>query len=750
MWQADIVTNNKKISLVVALCLAAGWMLVASVPSLLASPGHHPTLTGSSSVGAGSPRAANAPSRTPLTILYNQYDNPGGVSLVSQNFEAVYDAYDARAADDFNVPANTSWTIQQVNVQGLYFNGNGPADSFSVFIYTDSGGKPADPPNVSRTNMSYTLNGTDQFQITINPPINIAASPSGQHLWIAVQANLDFAAGGEWGWTDRVVQSNDPAAWENPGGGFGVCPAWDVLDNCFGGLNDGDDFVYSLLGTTGVGGDSPPANDACTSAFPIVSGRYLGTTAAATNDGDATCSSSDTTPDVWYSYTPTQNGTLDLTTCDPETDYDTAISVHSACPGDDGNELACSNDDPACPSSPLRSTITALPVTAGQKYLIRVHGFAGHTGRFGLTVNGPATNCVEVFGMTHCPLGGAVVGIGPMGELTVNNIGHSGADGVSSFPSQPTADPAVEKIRMIFPELAQGAFLRRDLLSDRGVETSATYTGLAGGLVQFTLQDLGPEGPAILRVEAYRGDALIKTVDIPFVFDARRPTGPIDWLKTLVKKTVWWVCHSEKIPIFGPNGQVAYATVRHYAGGGQIGGATFYRDQVDDDPIFKGQIGDDPEVIEFDDARLQILPFAHSGASPVFRSNMTASDVPSIAINDVEVSFRAQLTAAGDCPGVTTVDISGATPGGAVGIYAGGSVAPSFITNGTCEGTALLLENPLLVREVQADGSGDVSFSANVGAGLCGFFLEAVDYGSCVPSAAVPLSDDPRSSSTGF
>ena len=32
---------------------------------------------------------------------------------------------------------------------------------------------------------------------------------------------MTFNPNGEWGWTDRTVQSNNPAAWQNPGGGFG-------------------------------------------------------------------------------------------------------------------------------------------------------------------------------------------------------------------------------------------------------------------------------------------------------------------------------------------------------------------------------------------------------------------------------------------------------------------------------------------------------------------------------------------------
>ena len=195
--------------------------------------------------------APNVPwADAPLAILYNQYDNPGGVAIVSQNFEAAYDAYDDMGADDFNVPANTSWKISGVGVQGLYFNGPGPADSFNVAIYQDAGGVPNLSAAVSRSNMAYTLNGTDQFRIKVSPAITVPASPNPRHLWISVQANLDAGTDGQWGWTDRTVQSNDVAAWQNPGGGFGVCANWDDLATCLGGQADGTDFVYLLVGTS--------------------------------------------------------------------------------------------------------------------------------------------------------------------------------------------------------------------------------------------------------------------------------------------------------------------------------------------------------------------------------------------------------------------------------------------------------------------------------------------------------------------
>jgi hypothetical protein len=187
----------------------------------------------------------------PDAILYNQYDNSGTVALNSQDFEQAYDAYDDCAADDFAVPANIKWTITGVGAQGVYFNGPGPARSFRIRIYIWQGLFPG-ALKIERSGLAYSLNGVDQFRIKVQPSIMIPGGPQGRHIWIEIEAQLDFAggAGGEWGWTDRTVVSGErPGAWQNPGGGFAVCPTWDVFDNCFGGLNDGDDLVFLLVGT---------------------------------------------------------------------------------------------------------------------------------------------------------------------------------------------------------------------------------------------------------------------------------------------------------------------------------------------------------------------------------------------------------------------------------------------------------------------------------------------------------------------
>jgi hypothetical protein len=180
----------------------------------------------------------------PNVVLYDQYDNAGTTSLVSQDFEATFDAYDNEGADDFVVPAGETWNIDEVDILGVYFNGAGPADSFNVIIYADSSGLPGSAVYTGLGSAYTTTNQTD-FVITLSPA---AVIPEGTY-WLSVQARLDFSVGGEWGQTERLVQTGNGAAWQNPGGGFGTgCNTWGNRSTCLG---FGPDNVYRLVGTLG-------------------------------------------------------------------------------------------------------------------------------------------------------------------------------------------------------------------------------------------------------------------------------------------------------------------------------------------------------------------------------------------------------------------------------------------------------------------------------------------------------------------
>ncbi|HEV8692354.1 MAG TPA: hypothetical protein VGQ91_18760, partial [Ideonella sp.] len=58
---------------------------------------------GASSAGTGA-KAGVKPAQGPDATLYDQNNDDNGIGIVSQNFEATFDAYDAQGADDFAVP----------------------------------------------------------------------------------------------------------------------------------------------------------------------------------------------------------------------------------------------------------------------------------------------------------------------------------------------------------------------------------------------------------------------------------------------------------------------------------------------------------------------------------------------------------------------------------------------------------------------------------------------------------------------
>ncbi len=108
-----------------------------------------------------------------------------------------------------------------------------------------------------------------------------------------------------------------------------------------------------------------PVNDDCFSASALsIDTPVSGTITGAFTDGQGSCGAVGFA-DVWYSFTAPSAGTYSFATCGGAT-FDTVVSVHSGCPGDNFNILAC--NDNACS---IRSETTAL-LSAGQGVQVRV------------------------------------------------------------------------------------------------------------------------------------------------------------------------------------------------------------------------------------------------------------------------------------------------------------------------------------------------------------------------------------------
>jgi hypothetical protein len=121
------------------------------------------------------------------------------------------------------------------------------------------------------------------------------------------------------------------------------------------------------------------AADDCANAIAITQGIYGGCTFTATPDGADDCASNAWSKDVWFKLTGTaQNAGQWRVSL--RSNYDSAVSVHTGCPGNLTNIVAC--DDDRNGNFDARAH---FDVQAGQTYLIRVSGFAGSSGPFELT-----------------------------------------------------------------------------------------------------------------------------------------------------------------------------------------------------------------------------------------------------------------------------------------------------------------------------------------------------------------------------
>jgi len=99
------------------------------------------------------------------------------------------------------------------------------------------------------------------------------------------------------------------------------------------------------------------------------------------------------------------------------------------------------------------------------------------------------------------------------------------------------------------------------------------------------------------------------------------------------------------------------------------------------------------------------------------------------------------LSVEGECPGVITVDLDGATLFGDVTFARALAPGSSVLPGGGCAGATLDLEAPTRLGTVTADSEGRVQFSREVSAGLCGALIQAIDTSTCGISSFVALPE---------
>lgn len=136
-----------------------------------------------------------------------------------------------------------------------------------------------------------------------------------------------------------------------------------------------------------------PAMDDCQDATPVPDGAIAFDTRGATTDGPdepAVCDASGYThvgSDVWFCHTAECTGDLTVSLCD--SDYDTKLAVYEGCECPVASPPRACNDD-FCGGLGLASEVT-IPAISGQRYMIRVGGYAAVAGSGHLSVQ--CTEC---------------------------------------------------------------------------------------------------------------------------------------------------------------------------------------------------------------------------------------------------------------------------------------------------------------------------------------------------------------------
>ena len=257
--------------------------------------------------------------KAPQVVLYDQYDNASVIGTLSATFTD-FPQFNSDLADDFVVPAGQTWNVQSTDADGLYL-GPGPANSFNVFFYADNGGLPGTQV-YSAMNQSFSVAGST-FTVTLP---SVAVLTEGTY-WVEIQANMTFLPNGAWLWRDRTVQSNQGAAWQNPGGGFGVCPTWAWKTTCIP-ITGGPDQVFRLNGTMGGGTPTPtPSPTASPTATPTATGSPTASPSV-TPSPTATAS-----PTATPSATPSATGSPTVTPTATPSNTPTATPTPSGTPG---------------------------------------------------------------------------------------------------------------------------------------------------------------------------------------------------------------------------------------------------------------------------------------------------------------------------------------------------------------------------------------------------------------------------------
>ncbi len=187
--------------------------------------------------------------RANAAVLYDQVDPTSPESTTSQDFEAMFNNFDAMVADDFTVPVGRTWRLESVLFRGTAELPASLPTGMRVALFANSSNAPG--TEISSQVAPITTGSYPRPNVTLPTPQILTPGT----YWLGVQAVLNAGnfSGPQWFWADSDAGSFGNAAhFKNPGGGFDSdCVAFTIRSLCEypDSFHPSHDQSFSLSGT---------------------------------------------------------------------------------------------------------------------------------------------------------------------------------------------------------------------------------------------------------------------------------------------------------------------------------------------------------------------------------------------------------------------------------------------------------------------------------------------------------------------
>jgi hypothetical protein len=235
-------------------------LLTATLSGTLLTVSYAANATGKGSIGIVATAGGESISE-PFTvtvrdleyILYNQ-NTAILASRPSQLFTNFGNAL-AQSADDFEVPAGQTWSIEKVFTPGAV-NGAPVLNSVFVVIYQDNAGTPGAEVYNSGSLVPASGTANPSFDLVLPTPANLGEGK----YWISVYAQLAFVNSTQWFWRNTATVTGSQGKFKDPANLFGTGAIdWTNQSAAFGGVPT--DMLFTLFGKgTGIPAPAAPSN----------------------------------------------------------------------------------------------------------------------------------------------------------------------------------------------------------------------------------------------------------------------------------------------------------------------------------------------------------------------------------------------------------------------------------------------------------------------------------------------------------